>query len=84
MYGSSDGKLVHNSVKYSVDICNKDGDKANVPAGKWVIDLNDDHPINENGSNSFIVPANMPSGTNILVKYVVNDKTVVSKTVTVN
>lgn len=84
VYGSSDGKLVHNSVKYSVDICNKDGDKANVPAGKWVIDLNDDHPINENGSNSFIVPANMPSGTNILVKYVVNDKTVVSKTVTVN
>ena len=80
----STGGVVKKNTKYTVKVClKKDWSTANVPKGTWLIDLGDNNPINSEGINSFVVPNDLASGTNMLVKYVYNNVPVVTRTVKV-
>ena len=80
--GSSNG-IVKKKMKYTVKVCLKDWNKANVPTGIWLIDLGDNNPINSDGADSFVVPDKLETGTNLLIKYIYNNVPVVTRTVKV-
>lgn len=80
--GSSNG-IVKKKMKYTVKVCLKDWNKANVPTGIWLIDLGDNNPINSDGADSFVVPDKLETGTNLLIKYMYNNVPVVTRTVKV-
>lgn len=56
----------------------KGGKPANVPVGKWVVEIESGCPINQ--GNLFTIPANTPTGTFVQIKYIVNDKPVKVRT----
>lgn len=79
----SHNDIVKKNRKYTVKVCLIGWRKANVPSGTWLVDMGDNVPINTDGGDSFSVPNDLKSGTNLLIQYIYNNNPVVTRTVTV-
>ncbi len=77
------GDTIEKGREYTLNIKKQNfRDNANVPQGVWHVEIG--HTIiNKNGENSFTILDNVTPNTKILIKYIVDDKSVIDRTVTV-
>lgn len=67
---------------YTLVVTTKNGSKANVPDGRWVVEIEKGNPINT--EDSFSIPTGTAKDTNVRIQYIVDNQTVMTRTPKVN